>query len=95
MVFNALSANMVLTSHPKEDENDGVLQSEDDPWIRHLNTLWDIHFEQLKPPSEDKFIQINLESESNPKPIFISEILSPSKRDGMIQLIRKYLDVFT
>lgn len=48
-VFRALSVNMVLTNHLEEDEDDGLLQSEDDPWIKHLNTLWDTHFEQHEP----------------------------------------------
>ena len=38
--------------------------------------------------------QINLEDEVNPKPIFISESLSPSEEEDLIQLIREYIDVF-
>jgi len=39
-------------------------------------------------------IQINLENEANPKPIFISESLSPSKKEDLICLIHEYIDVF-
>jgi len=60
-----------------------------------LNTLWDIRFEQREPPIEDKVTQINLGSEANPKPIFVSESLSPSEKEDLIHLIREYIDVFT
>ena len=68
--------NMVSTSHLEDDGEDtlkseDLIQSDSDPWIKHLNTLWDICFEQRKSPIKDKVIQINLESEANPKPIFI------------------------
>ena len=54
-----------------------MIQSDTDPWIQYLNTLWDIHFEQREPPTKDKVTQINMGDEANPKPIFISESLSP------------------
>jgi len=38
--------------------------------------------------------QINLGDEANPKPIFISESLSPSEKEDLINLIREYIDVF-
>ena len=50
-----------------------MIQSDIDPWIKHLNTLYDMRFEQLELPTEDKMVQINLRDEANPKPIFISE----------------------
>ena len=43
----------------------------------------------------DKVTQVNLRDEVNPKPIFISEILSPPKKEDLISLLRKYIDVFT
>ena len=60
----------------------------------HLNTLWDIRFEQHESPTEDKITQINQGDEANLKPIFISESLSPPKKEGLICLIREYIDVF-
>ena len=33
--------------------------------------------------------------EANPKPIFISESLSPPEKDDLIRLVRVYVDVFT
>ena len=71
--------NMVSTSH-LEEEDEEMIQSDTDPWIKHLNTLWDIRFEQRELPTEDKVVQINLGSEANPKPIFISESLSPFEK---------------
>jgi len=52
-IFKKLSVNMILTSHP-EEEDEEMIQSDTDPWIKHLNTLWDIRFEQHEPPIEDK-----------------------------------------
>ena len=81
-IFRELSVNMVSTNH-LEDKDEEMIQSDTDPWIRHLNTLWDTRFEQREPPTEDKVAQINLGDEANPKPIFISCLLytSPSPRD--------------
>ena len=70
------------------------IQSYTDPWIKHLNTLWDILFEQREPPTDDKVIQINLGDESNPKPIFISESLPLFEKKYLIHLVQEYIDVF-
>ena len=59
-----------------------------------FKTLWDTRFEQREPPTEDKVIQINLGDEANPKPIFISDGLSPSEKKDLISLVREYIDVF-
>jgi len=91
-IFKELSVNMVSTSHPKEDEE--MIQSDTDPWIKNLNILWDIRFEQREPPTEDKVTQINLEDEANPKHIFISESLSPPEKEDLIRLVREYINVF-
>ena len=72
-----------------------MIQSDTDRWIKHLNTLWDIRFEQRELPTEDKMVQINLESEANPKPIFVSESLSPSEKEDLFHLIWEYIDIFT
>ena len=48
----------------------------------------DTRFEQREPPTEDKVTQVNLGDEANPKPIFISESLSPSEKEDLIQLIQ-------
>jgi len=83
--FGSLSVNMISISHLKENgedtfESEELIQSVSDPWNKHLNTLWDTRFEQREPPIEDKVTQINLGDEANPKPIFISESLSPFKK---------------
>ena len=70
---------MVSTSH-LEDGDEEMIQSDTDPWIKHLNTLWDIRFGQREPPREDKVTQINLGEEANPKPILISEAYRPPRR---------------
>ena len=45
--------------------------------------------------TEDKVTQINLGDEANPKPIFISESLSPSEKEDLISLVGQYIDFFT
>jgi len=77
---------MVSISHLEDDGEDTfksgeLVQSDSDPWIKHLNTRWDIRFEQRESPTEDKVTQINLGDEANSKPIFISESLSPSEKE--------------
>ena len=71
-----------------------MIQSDTDFWIKHLNTLWDTRFEQHEPPTEDKVAQIKLGDEANPKPIFISDDLSPSEKKHLISLVQEYIDVF-
>ena len=63
---------MVSKSH-LEDGDEEMIQTDTDPWIKHLNTLQDIRFEQCEPPTEDKVTQINLGDEANPKPITLQE----------------------
>jgi len=70
---------MVSTCHP-EDGDEEMIQSDTDPWIKHLNTLWDIRFEQRESPAEDKITQINLGDEANPKPIFIAKAYHPLRK---------------
>jgi len=84
---------MISTNH-LENRDEEIIQSDTDPWIKYLNTLWDIHFKQREPPTEKKVTQINLGDEVNPKPIFISESLSPSEKKDLIYLVREYIDVF-
>ena len=92
-IFRELSVNMVSTSR-LEDGDEEMIQLDADHWIKHLNTLWDIRFKQHEPPTEDKVTQINLGDEANPKPIFISESLSPFEKKDLISLVREYMDVF-
>jgi len=84
---------MVSTSH-LEDGDEEIIQSDTNPWIKHLNALWDIRFEQYEPP-KDKVTQINLRDEANPKTIFISNSLSPPEKEDPISLVREYVHVFT
>ena len=91
---------MVSVSHLEDDGEDTLdpeelIQSDSDPQIKHLITLWDTRFEQHEPPIEDKITQVNLRDEANPKPIFISESLSPFEKEDLIYLIQEYIDVFT
>ena len=91
-IFRNLSMNIISTSHLK-DEDEEMIQSDTDTWLKHLKAPWDIRFEQDEPPTEDKVVQINLGSEANLKPIFISKNLSPSENEDLIHLIQKYMNV--
>src|SRR4051812_9135659 len=89
----------MVSASPLEDLedmecDDSLLEDDDDPWIRHLNTLWDIRFEQREPPTDDKLLQIDLGDGVTPKPIFVGEGLSPEEREDLIKLIQEYIDVF-
>ena len=86
-IFKELSVNMASTSY-LEDQDEEMIQSDADPWIKHLNTHWDTRFEQREPPTEDKVVQVNLGDEVNPKPIFISDGLSPSEKKDLISLYK-------
>ena len=76
------------------DEDEEMIQSDTDPLIKYLNTLWDIRFEQREPPTKDKVAQVNLGNKATPKPLFISESLSPSEKEDLISLVLEYIDVF-
>lgn len=53
--FKGLTVNMASVSHLEDDKYEGILQSEEDPWIKHLNALWDTHFGQCEPPIDINF----------------------------------------
>src|SRR4051812_30874824 len=63
-LFEGLSINMVSADPLKDLEDmgcdDSFCEDDNDSWIRHLNTLWDIRFEQREPPTNDKLVQIDL-----------------------------------
>src|SRR3954470_16456542 len=71
-LFEPVSVNMVSAQPEPDDDEIELTNTEDDPWIRHLNTLWDIRFEQREPPTDDALLQVNMGDETNPKPIYIS-----------------------
>ena len=58
-IFESLSVNMVSSVYLEDDKEDTfkseeLVQSNSDLWIKHLNTLWDIRFEQRESLTEDK-----------------------------------------
>lgn len=85
---------MALINHLEYNEDEGIFQTEDDSWIKHLNTQWDTRFKQCEPLMDDKLLQINLGNKEHPKSILISESLSPSKKEKQLQVIREYINVF-
>src|SRR3954467_14030432 len=93
-LFEPVSVNMVSAQPEPDDDEIELINTEDDPWIRHLNTLWDIRFEQREPPTDDALLQVNMGDEANPKPIYISDTLSLEEKADLIALIREYIDVF-
>lgn len=59
-----------------------------------MDLQWDIRFEQREPPTKDKVTQINMGTDENLKPIFISESLTPQEKEDLVALIREYIDIF-
>jgi len=50
---------MISTSHLEDediDEAEEIIQSDTNPGIKYLNTLWDIRFKHHEPLTEDKVI---------------------------------------
>src|SRR3954470_24331731 len=93
-LFGPVSVNIV-SAEPEPNNNEiELIDTEDDPWIKHLNMLWDIRFEQRELPIEDALLQVNMDDEANPKPIYISDNLSSSEKVDLIALIREHVDVF-
>ena len=56
-MFEDLSINMVSANPLDRLEdmecNDSLFEDDNNPWIRLLNTVWDIRFEQREPPTDD------------------------------------------
>ena len=50
-IFRELSVNMISTSH-LEDRDEEMTQSDTDPWIKHLNALWNTRFESASHPQK-------------------------------------------
>ena len=65
-----------------------------EPLAQQLDFQWENRFEQCESPTVDKVIQVNLDSQDHPKPIFISESLSLTEKEELVVLIREYIDVF-
>ena len=93
-LFEPVSVNMASAQPEPDDDEIELIDTEDDPWIRHLNMLWDIRFEKREPPTDDALLQVNMGDETNPKPIYISDTVSQDEKADLIALIREYIDVF-
>ena len=88
-MFENLTANMTSSSQLEPAE-----ATDEEQWAQQLDLQWEKRFESREPPTEDKVMQVNLGSQDHPKPIFISESLSLTKREELIILVREYIDVF-
>src|SRR4051812_40946239 len=45
-LFEPVSVNMISAQPDPDDDEIDLIDTKVDPWIRHLNMLWDIRFEQ-------------------------------------------------
>ena len=88
-MFKDLTVNITSSSQLEPAE-----ATDEEPWAQQLNIQWEKRFELREPPTEDKVMQVNLGSQDNPKPIFISESLSLTEKEELIILIKEYIDVF-
>lgn len=60
-----------------------------------MDAQWELWFEQHESPMEDQVIQISTDDDQNPKPIFMSKNITSKELQGLIELIRECVDVFT
>jgi len=88
-MFKNLTVNMTLSSQLEPVERTDV-----EPWAQQLDFQWEKRFEQRELLTEDMVIQVNLDSQGHPKPIFISESLSLTEKEELIVLVREFIDVF-
>nr|ABD63198.1 gag/pol polyprotein, related [Asparagus officinalis] len=92
-LFKDLIVNMATTDPTKIMEDEQV-PLYDEAWDHRVSAQWNGRFEQRKPPTKDKILQINMGNEANLKPIFISDSLPSWEKENLISLIREYIDVF-
>lgn len=59
-IFKSFYAKMVSIRHSEDKEELELIQSDNNPWIRHLSTLWDAFSEQHEPTIDDKLTHVNL-----------------------------------
>lgn len=59
-----------------------------------MDAQLEIRFKQQEPPTDDQVIQVNIESDQDPKHIFISKNLDQNELQNLIELVREYMDVF-
>lgn len=71
-----------------------LINTEKDPWIKHLDTQWDTSFEQHESSTEDNLIQVYLGDQANPMSIFIIKTLSLNEKEDLTTLVKEYIDVF-
>ena len=55
-IFREFSVTMVSTSH-LEDGNEEMIQSDTDPWIKHLNALWDTPLNSARHPQKTRLFR--------------------------------------
>lgn len=92
-VFQALVVDMTSIDHD-DKESDELITLHEESWAKHIDTFWNVQFEQQDPPTEDKVIQINMGAKENQKLIFIRESLTPAEKGDHVALIIEYIDVF-
>lgn len=61
---------------------------------QNMDAQLEIRFKQQEPPTDDQVIQVNIESDQDPKHIFISKNLDQNELQNLIELVREYMDVF-
>lgn len=50
--------------------------------------------DDLKAEVQDPLLEVNLGTEQNPQPTYISKLLEPTFRDKLIYLLQEYKDCF-
>ena len=64
-VFKNLFANMTSINQVEQEEDNEPFDV--DSWAHQLDLQWQKCFEQRKPPTENKMIQVDVGDQANPK----------------------------
>lgn len=82
--FRVVTANMVSV----EEDGQEIMTWEDNPSEEPRENLKPV------PPTDDEVRQVDLGTEGDPRPIFLSASLSSEEAEQYVQLLKEYLDIF-
>ena len=64
-----------MTSINQAEQDEDIEPFDTDPWAQQLDLQWKMRFEQHKPPTEDKMIQVDVGDQARLKLISIRKNL--------------------
>lgn len=92
-MFQQMIINMVSTTANFVQERSDY---EDLPkaWAQKMVAQWELQVEQREPLIENQVVQMNMGDDRNSKLIFVSKNPDKNELQILIELIRKYMDIF-